>query len=43
MAWKGKTKEVLDSNYINTYKNHKLKKEIETIYSSNSNLFSILA
>lgn len=43
MAWKGKTKEALDSNYINTYKNHKLKKEIETIYSSNSNLFSILA
>jgi hypothetical protein len=32
MAWKGKTKEVLDTNYIDTYKSHPKSNEIELIY-----------
>ena len=33
MAWKGKTKEKIDSNNINSYKLHPNFKEIEKIYS----------
>lgn len=33
MAWKGKTKEVLDINYINTYKSHPKAAEIESYYN----------
>jgi hypothetical protein len=33
MAWKGKTKEVLDTSYINTYKSHPKAIEIESNYN----------
>lgn len=34
MAWKGKTKERLDTSYVDTYKTHKLSNDIDSIFST---------